>query len=128
MHEVHHYYVAGAVGAVARACQHADADGVRGGQAKAGETRGAVVGRCRVIAANHRATLEAAPRAIDEARRGLEEELAIGVAAHGIGTARAFQLSEQTGAFAALAMGLNGLFTALTLPWLLPYLAPLISH
>lgn len=48
---------------------------------------------------------------------------AIGIAAHGIGTARAFQLDEQSGAFAALAMGLNGLFTAALLPaiahWLL---------
>ncbi|MBS0369910.1 MAG: LrgB family protein [Proteobacteria bacterium] len=52
---------------------------------------------------------------------------ALGLASHGIGTARAFQLSEQTGAFAALAMGLNGLFTAITLPWLLPLLAPLLK-
>ena len=60
----------------------------------------------------------------DEASTGF----ALGLASHGIGTARAFQLSEQTGAFAALAMGLNGLFTALTLPWLLPLLAPLLSR
>ena len=40
----------------------------------------------------------------------------MGIAAHGIGTARAFQENEQTGAFAALAMGLNGLMTALLLP------------
>lgn len=45
---------------------------------------------------------------------------AIGVASHGIGTARAFQVSEQAGAFAALAMGLNGLLTAAMLPWLMP--------
>ena len=37
----------------------------------------------------------------DPAIRGF----AIGVASHGIGTARAFQVSEQAGAFAALAMG-----------------------
>ena len=43
---------------------------------------------------------------------------ALGVASHGIGTARAFQVSEQAGAFAALAMGLNGALTAL-LPLLL---------
>jgi predicted murein hydrolase (TIGR00659 family) len=43
---------------------------------------------------------------------------AVGVAAHGIGTARAFQVSETAGAFAALAMGLNGLATALLLPLL----------
>jgi predicted murein hydrolase (TIGR00659 family) len=59
----------------------------------------------------------------DEASTGF----ALGLACHGIGTARAFQISEQTGAFAALAMGLNGLFTALTLPWLIPFLAPLIK-
>ena len=47
---------------------------------------------------------------------------ALGIAAHGIGTARAFQESEQTGAFAALAMGLNGLTTALLLPVLIPWL------
>jgi putative effector of murein hydrolase len=41
---------------------------------------------------------------------------AVGVAAHGIGTARAFQLSEEAGAFAGLAMGLNGLLTALLFP------------
>jgi predicted murein hydrolase (TIGR00659 family) len=44
---------------------------------------------------------------------------ALGVASHGIGTARAFQISEQAGAFAALAMGLNGALTALLLPLLL---------
>ena len=44
---------------------------------------------------------------------------AIGVAAHGIGTARAFQVCEQAGAFAALAMGLNGALTALLLPFVL---------
>ncbi len=43
---------------------------------------------------------------------------AVGLAAHGIGTARAFQVSEEMGAFAGLAMGLNGLFTALAAPLL----------
>lgn len=52
----------------------------------------------------------------DHAVRGF----AIGTASHGIGTARAFQVSEQAGAFAALAMGLNGLLTALLAPWLMP--------
>lgn len=50
----------------------------------------------------------------DDAMRGF----AMGVASHGIGTARAFQINEQTGAFAALAMGLNGALTALLLPLL----------
>ena len=54
-------------------------------------------------------------RVKDEAVQGF----AIGLAAHGIGTARAFQISETTGAFAALAMGLNGLATALLLPILI---------
>lgn len=45
---------------------------------------------------------------------------AIGVASHGIGTARAFQIGEQAGAFSALAMGLNGLLTAALLPVLMP--------
>lgn len=45
--------------------------------------------------------------------------LALGVAAHGIGTARAFQINEETGAFAGLAMGLTALFSALVLPWLM---------
>ena len=43
---------------------------------------------------------------------------AIGLAAHGIGTARALQLGEVAGAFAGLAMGLNGLATAVLLPLL----------
>jgi predicted murein hydrolase (TIGR00659 family) len=55
----------------------------------------------------------------DPAIRGF----AIGVASHGIGTARAFQVNEQAGAFAALAMGLNGLLTALLLPAILPWLS-----
>ncbi|GAA4409048.1 LrgB family protein [Quisquiliibacterium transsilvanicum] len=46
---------------------------------------------------------------------------ALGLASHGIGTARAFQVSEQAGAFAALAMGLNGLVTAVSLPWIMPW-------
>ncbi|NMG29915.1 LrgB family protein [Aromatoleum evansii] len=58
----------------------------------------------------------------DHAVRGF----AIGIASHGIGTARAFQVSEQAGAFAALAMGLNGLLTALMLPWILPWLESLL--
>ena len=44
--------------------------------------------------------------------------LAIGVASHGIGTARAMQVNEVAGAFAGLAMGLNALATAILLPLL----------
>jgi predicted murein hydrolase (TIGR00659 family) len=47
---------------------------------------------------------------------------ALGVAAHGIGTARAFQVSEEMGAFAGLAMGLTALATAFIAPWLGPCL------
>ncbi len=50
----------------------------------------------------------------------------VGLAAHGLGTARAFMFSEEMGAFSALAMGLNGLLTALMLPILLPLLTPLL--
>lgn len=44
--------------------------------------------------------------------------LAVGVAAHGIGTARAILVHPVAGAFAGLAMGLNGVATALLLPLL----------
>ncbi|MEY3220497.1 MAG: hypothetical protein RIT27_1854 [Pseudomonadota bacterium] len=41
---------------------------------------------------------------------------AIGLSAHGLGTAKAFQMSQETGAFSGLAMGLNGAMTALLIP------------
>ena len=41
---------------------------------------------------------------------------ATGVAAHGIGTARAFQVNETAGAFAGVGMGLNALLTAALAP------------
>ncbi|MCW3480459.1 LrgB family protein [Neisseriaceae bacterium JH1-16] len=44
--------------------------------------------------------------------------LATGIAAHGIGTARAMTVSETAGAFAGLAMGLNGLISAVLIPLL----------
>jgi len=44
----------------------------------------------------------------------------LGVAAHGIGTARAFQMSETMG----LGMGLNGLLTAIALPSLVNWIKP----
>jgi len=50
----------------------------------------------------------------DHAARGF----AVGVASHGIGTARAFQVSELAGAFAGIAMGLNALATAIIVPLL----------
>ncbi|MCE2971320.1 MAG: LrgB family protein [Burkholderiales bacterium] len=51
---------------------------------------------------------------------------ALGLAAHGIGTARAFQIGEEKGAFAGLAMGLTALATALVAPWLAPWLIALL--
>ena len=45
--------------------------------------------------------------------------LAMGTASHGIGTARALQVNDIAGAFASLAMGLNGLATAVLLPVIL---------
>lgn len=48
---------------------------------------------------------------------------ALGLTSHGIGTARAFQMNELSGAFSALAMGLNALATALLLPLLYHWFA-----
>ncbi|MCR6630737.1 MAG: LrgB family protein [Magnetospirillum sp.] len=50
----------------------------------------------------------------NEAARGL----AMGTAAHGIGTARAIQLGEVTGAFSGLAMGLTAIATTIVVPLL----------
>lgn len=44
---------------------------------------------------------------------------AVGVAAHGIGTARAFQVNQTAGAFSGIGMGLNALLTALITPYVL---------
>jgi predicted murein hydrolase (TIGR00659 family) len=50
----------------------------------------------------------------DPAARGF----AAGVAAHGIGTARAFQVSETAGTYAGLGLALNGLATSILVPLL----------
>ncbi len=47
---------------------------------------------------------------------------AAGLASHGIGTARAFQVDPLAGTFAGIALGLNGFLTALLVPILLPWL------
>lgn len=47
----------------------------------------------------------------------------LGLSAHAIGVARAFQINETAGAFAALGMGLNGIATAILLPLMLALLA-----
>lgn len=49
---------------------------------------------------------------------------AAGLAAHGLGTARAFQVSELAGTFAGLAIALNGIATALLAPLLARLLLP----
>ena len=42
---------------------------------------------------------------------------AMGMIGHGIGTARALELSNKTGAFSALSMGLMGVYTSVLLPY-----------
>ncbi|MBD9416939.1 LrgB family protein [Pseudomonas sp. PDM16] len=42
--------------------------------------------------------------------------MALGITAHAVGTSRALQESEESGAFAALAMSLMGMLTAVVLP------------
>ncbi len=44
---------------------------------------------------------------------------AIGVAAHGIGTSRAFSVNAEAGAFASIGMGLHGVVGAIMIPWIL---------
>jgi predicted murein hydrolase (TIGR00659 family) len=41
----------------------------------------------------------------------------LGANAHGIGTARAYSVSAEAGAFAGLALGLHGLVASFVLPW-----------
>lgn len=59
-------------------------------------------------------------RITDDARRGL----ALGVAAHGIGTARAFQLSELAGTFSGVGMAVSTLAASLLVPLLAALFAP----
>lgn len=54
----------------------------------------------------------------DEAVKGF----GLGVAAHGMGTAFAFEYGLMAGAFGGLAMGMTGAFTAFMLPLLIPLL------
>ena len=55
-------------------------------------------------------------------RNHATQGFAVGLTAHGLGTARAFLVSEEMGAFSALGMGLNGVLTAVALPMLLSLL------
>lgn len=57
----------------------------------------------------------------DPAVRGF----AVGITAHAVGTARALQVNETAGAFSALAMGLNGIATAVLMPLILRLLPSL---
>lgn len=50
------------------------------------------------------------------------EGFALGLTAHAIGTARSIQMHPTAGAFAALAMGLNGVATAVAMPLLMALL------
>lgn len=52
----------------------------------------------------------------DWAARGL----AVGMTAHGIGTARAFQVHPVAGTFAGVAMAVSTLLTSALVPWLVP--------
>lgn len=52
---------------------------------------------------------------------------ALGLAAHGLGTATGFQMSREIGAFAALSMGLTGLLTAFLAPIIVPSLMSLLE-
>jgi predicted murein hydrolase (TIGR00659 family) len=52
---------------------------------------------------------------------------ALGTAAHGIGTSRAFSVNAQAGTFASLAMGLHGILGALLIPIAGPFAMQLLS-
>jgi len=47
---------------------------------------------------------------------------ALGLISHAVGTARAFEISENAAAFSALAMGLVGVFIAVVLPIVIGFL------
>ena len=46
----------------------------------------------------------------------------LGISAHGIGTAKAFKISQKCGAFATLGLGLTGALTALILPYIIMFI------
>jgi predicted murein hydrolase (TIGR00659 family) len=60
-------------------------------------------------------------------RNRAAQGFAAGLASHGIGSARAFQINPVSGAFAGIALGLNGALTAVLLPVLLPWLLRLFE-
>ena len=54
--------------------------------------------------------------------------LTLGIVSHAIGTSRAFEFSEKAGAFSSLALGLTGLFTALVLPAVWPWVSAWLAN
>ena len=50
------------------------------------------------------------------ARAWWQRGFALGIASHGIGTSRAFSVSEEAGTYAGLAMGLHGILGAVAIP------------
>jgi putative effector of murein hydrolase len=59
-------------------------------------------------------------------RQWADRGFALGIAAHGIGTSRAFSVHPDAGAFASIAMGLHGIAGAILIPPLLPWLRSLL--
>ena len=59
-------------------------------------------------------------------RRWADRGFALGIAAHGIGTSRAFNVHADAGAFASIAMGLHGIAGAIFIPLLIPWLRGLL--
>jgi predicted murein hydrolase (TIGR00659 family) len=47
---------------------------------------------------------------------------AIGVGAHGLGITRAFSINDEAGTYASMAMGLNGVLSAILLPMLISFI------
>ncbi len=55
-------------------------------------------------------------------KKDTSKGFALGLISHGIGTARAIEMGEKAAAFAALAMGLSGIATAIFLPLVIQFL------
>jgi len=75
--------------------------------------------RCRSVRRDHRRDRRALGKYVLDACRIADWRVrgfALGVAAHGIGTARAFQVNAEAGAFAGLAFGLHGALAAFAFP------------
>lgn len=55
-------------------------------------------------------------------KKDTSKGFALGLISHGIGTARAVEMGDKAAAFAALAMGLSGIVTAIFLPLIIEFL------